>query len=204
MAHKTTLIGGAGYAEYRVLHRDNCILIFGDVPLSAMTVLTKLAPRNAVVDPIVASMAGANFAFGLRADLDLLKSLLAPSAVARTKQRFPNLQPELVEWLAIGERGMSSEAMFQHLTGARICNERDAKAHPYDTSDVARCRLLLAQCPMLLERFHLMRDLSPEWSRLVDAWPAICTAMDRESPLWREDKGSAPKAYELIQAAIGR
>lgn len=111
--------------------------------------------------------------------------------------------PEMVEWLANGERGISSDTMFTNLTGINAMR-RSSQSHPYDPADLRRCRLLLERCPILLLRLHMMRDVSKEWAGLIDQWEVICSSMDDESPKWRDARGSAPKTYELMRKATGR
>lgn len=59
--------------------------------------------------------------------------------------------------------------------------------------------------PELQPHFYRMREVSQQWSNLVDQWGAICATMDEEVPDWRDGRGGiAKKTYDLIQAAIGR
>lgn len=103
-----------------------------------------------------------------------------------------------VAWLANGERGVSSETIFQHLTGVKALR-RFEPGIPHDPADVRRCRLLLDDCPELAERFEEMRTCSPAWARFVDAWPEICKLMDTESPAWRTIPSLAPRTYALVK-----
>lgn len=203
MTYSASLEVAAGDCEYTIRHTGGgCVLIFGSVPAADFSTIAKLCPsRNAVMDPQAADMAGANFAFGLRADLDALKQRLSAGAMEREARRRPGLAPELTQWLATGQRGASSETIFQHLTGVET---RDGArlAHPHDPDDVKRCRLLLEACPLLQVEFHRMAGASPTWGRLVAAWPAICAAMDEESPRWREGVGKAPRTAHLISEAL--
>lgn len=196
----------AGPNEYTVRHQDGCTLIFGSVPLSEIASLIKRAPKKSMLEPTLARMAGANLAYGLRADLDALIEKMKPEALAREKSRRAGsgLSDAAIEWLAVGERGMSSETLFQHLTGRYVRGGTEAH-HPYDTDDVRRCRLMLEKCPEIAAKFAGARTLSPTWARLVDAWPAICTEMDRDAPNWRDaDRKIRPtkKTDQLISAAV--
>ncbi len=80
-----------------------------------------------------------------------------------------------IDWLRNGERGVSSEAIFQHMTGVPV--GAWSLWPPADTSDMRRCRLLLAAVPEFRERLHEMAEL-PRWKTLVDRWDEICALMD--------------------------
>lgn len=198
-----TITGGNQRVAYTVEHRGNCVLITGGVPAGAFHALTMLAPKKSVLDPDVARIYGANFAFGLRADLEVLRQAGSAAAEQRERQANPGLSEDAVRWLARGERGASSNTIFAHLT----CIDAlagDRKDHPYDPDDFRRCRLLLEQVPSLVPLFHRMASVSTEWSNLVEQWPAICDTMDTESPEWRKRRGAASNTYDLIQRAISR
>lgn len=204
MTMTTTLIGAHERTAYTVEHRGDCVLITGAVPPSAFTVLAKLAPEGSVLDPDVARIWGATFAFGLPDDLQELREAGEIVAMQRERKANPELSQAAVRWLASGERGVSSNTIFQWLTGIdALRGER--MGHPYDPTDFRRCRLLLEQVPELQPHFYRMREVSQQWSNLVDQWGAICATMDEEVPDWRDGRGGiAKKTYDLIQAAIGR
>lgn len=103
----------------------------------------------------------------------------------------------LLEWLANGERGISSNTIVQHLTGIKTLGTW-RKDIPYDPDDLRRCRLLLERVPALKERFHAMASCSADWERLVEKWDELCTLMDEESPFWRDGEGSAERTYEMM------
>jgi hypothetical protein len=105
--------------------------------------------------------------------------------------------PELMQWLLYGERGSSSEAMVAHITGTgKKVN------HPYDPSDLRRCRLLVEQVPSIRISLSKMASCSAVWSRIIEHWNELCELMDQEAPNWRQCKGSSPKTYELMRKLI--
>lgn len=208
----TITVGGSDFTEYRVRHQAGCILIFGDVPADAFITLAKLAHRRAVMCPDLARMAGATLAFGLRSDIDALTKELKPDVIAATKSRYDLLKvkvlsPAEIEWLAAGERGASSDALFQHLTEVDVLpHQRTTTHHPHDPADLRRCLLLLEKCPELAERFSQMRSVSKEWASLVDVWPKLRAEFESEAPNWRDPKSSwrATKTFNLMNLALGR
>jgi hypothetical protein len=102
-------------------------------------------------------------------------------------------------WLAQGERGSSSEAIVTTLTGVPISRRRSGTDIPYDPSDFRRCELLLRQVPLARFAFDAMRDVSPAWGRLVDAWDELVALGESEVPdafnSERTSNGSAPLMY---------
>lgn len=196
------------YTEYKVRHWAGCVLIFGDVPLSALQALTKLHPsRSAVMDPELARMAGANMAFGLPQENDALRASLAPAAMRAAQQRLGGrgLSPAAIAWVGGGERGQSSEAIFERLTGMRLGDEPNIE-HPHDPDDLRRCLLLLEACPELADKFDVeMPGVSPQWAALVAVWTALRLTLEREVPQWRaQTRGYTPQTYNLMKQALGR
>jgi hypothetical protein len=104
-----------------------------------------------------------------------------------------------VAWLAHGERGISSNTVFTHLTGIDALRDWHSDI-PYDPADLRRCRLLLESCPELAAAFPKMREVSPAWDALVERWDELCKLMDDESPNWRKPDRyeRAPKTYDLM------
>ena len=107
----------------------------------------------------------------------------------------------IIQWLANGERGISSNTMFTVLTGIDALNGWRYD-HPHDPDDLKRCRLLLERCPQLKNVFFEMEKVSKTWALLVSDWDNLCKTMDEECPEWRNGKGSAPKTYEMMKAIL--
>lgn len=205
MSGKTqAIIGAHERVAYTVEHRGNCVLIDGPVPASAFPILSKLVPEDSVMDTDAARVLGVTFAFGPEGELTALREAHANAAASRSKRLHPNISPQAAEWLANGERGTSSNAIFSHLTGIDATGFHGFDT-PYDPADFRRCRLLLERVPELVPLLPAMRSVSPAWSCLVDEWDKISETMDAEAPDWRIRKGqSAPATYQLIKRAIGR
>ena len=196
-------------ARYTIEHRGNCVLIDGLVPAGAFKALTHLVPESSVMDPDVARMFGVTFAMGPAAELQTLRDSRTEQEVLAQRALRPNLSPGAQRWLAAGERGMSSEALFTRLSGVNCTSDAsDGVArvdHPYDPADFRRCRLMLEACPELEARLNDAAGMSKEWAALIQAWGTLCDTLDAECPGWRNPyAGSAPKTYSLIKRAIGR
>lgn len=111
-----------------------------------------------------------------------------------------NLSDEMVRWLASGERGVSSNTIFTHLTAVNAMGRWPHMSHPLDPDDLTRCVKLLEMCPELRIAFPQMVDLSPQWAALVSCWDELVSILDREVQGWRSGKrGSAPKTYAKMK-----
>ena len=99
-------------------------------------------------------------------------------------------------WLAFGERGLSSDAIVSTLTGTRV-GRRTTTDYPFDPSDFRRCVLLLEAVPVARFAFPAMREVSPVWARLVDAWDELEALAVSEVPDWPHPKWNqtAPLLY---------
>lgn len=62
-------IGAHERMAFTVEYRDNCILVTGPVPLSAMGALAQMVPEGSVIDNELGRSLGATFALGLPEDL---------------------------------------------------------------------------------------------------------------------------------------
>ena len=204
------MAGGHERIAYTIEHRGQCILITGEVPMSAFGTLTMLAPKNAVMDPDAARMLGVTFAMGPADELASLKAARAEAELHFAETMFPQLSVGAQKWLATGERGASSEALFSRLTGVNSTRgHRDGVAktnHPYNPEDFRRCRLMLEACPELAAKLNDAAGMSPEWKDLIYLWSDICATMDDEVPDWRDPwhHGYAPNTHSIIKRAIGR
>lgn len=112
-----------------------------------------------------------------------------------------------IEWLASGERGVSSNTIFQHLTGllatGGLLSHRGG--HPHDPADLRRCMLLLERCPELASRIDEMCFVSPEWNALASNWKQITEAFIAEAEPqggWRNGNWRCPVTYRLMRTLI--
>jgi len=109
----------------------------------------------------------------------------------------------LIEWLACGERGLSSNTMVTHLIGINaMAGWTGGMCYPHDPDDLGRCRKLVEQVPEIREKFEDMSSCSPEWAGLVASWEELCSLMDSEAPDWWYGKGRAPETYRRMQEII--
>lgn len=81
-----------------------------------------------------------------------------------------DIQRRAVEWMARGDKGSSSEAIWTVMMGAR---PKSRFCYPSDTDDFGRCHRLLSCIPEWRERITEMRDVGPQWAALASAWPEL-------------------------------
>ena len=94
------------------------------------------------------------------------------------RSKLVRFSPGAIEWLRSGRRGISSEAIFEAMTGVPVGGHR--LTHPLDPSDLGRCRELLAAVPEFQRRLDEMREVSPQWRALVGHWDELCALQDEE------------------------
>ncbi len=185
----------------RIEVRDGCTLIFGQVPITALSEILLKQPQNSVLSPDLARMAKASLAFGNKRAVASLMEALKPQVRARAAEKNGRfLSESAIEWLALGKQVPSSIAIFVQLLMPHFPGATTSISHPHDPFDLRSCRLLLEQVPSTQKDFVNMRTVSPQWAALVDAWPGLCICMDEENPQWRTvDGGRSPNTYKMMQ-----
>lgn len=103
-------------------------------------------------------------------------------------------------WLRNGERGISSETIFEVLTGHCILSSRWGQSTPQDPSDFYRCWKLLVAIPEFKERIKEVGEKIPHWKPIADNWSELEAIFIEE--LDRED-GTAPKLYKRLHELNG-
>jgi len=88
-------------------------------------------------------------------------------------------------WIANGERGLSSETMWNCLIG----NLDYPIHHPYDPDDFGRCHKLLQTIPEWKNELYRLCKLSAEWNNLVINW-------DKLTEMYEKNVGENCKHYK--------
>ena len=109
-----------------------------------------------------------------------------------------SIDAKVLDWMAAGDTGISSETMAAHLTGRR----RSWPSYPHDPADLGRCLRLLEAVPELRARLPQMATLSPEWAALVARWDEVEASMLDEVGIRWEKARSAPATYALMRSII--
>jgi hypothetical protein len=108
------------------------------------------------------------------------------------------VQQKVLKWLMKGENvGNSSKAMAAAATG-----HIGKPSHPYDPADFNRCLVLCHQVPEVKDNFHLIKEISPTWSKLIDRWDEVEKCFIDEAGFNWSKSGSAPKTYKLLKSII--
>lgn len=103
------------------------------------------------------------------------------------------------KWLLDGQVGMSSRAIYCHMTG----NDDKRWSYPSDPDDLNRCLLLLDLIPEWKGRMGEMAARGSAWAGLAVRWEELtATFLDEVGLGWSKAK-SAPKTYALMKQLIG-
>ena len=105
-------------------------------------------------------------------------------------------------WLAIRERGLSSEAIALTTLGLEPTGYR--ASWPLDPADLRRCLLLLEAVTETREKGLLvLAKRCPRWAALVEVWDRLSETLRSEIGESLPQRGSAPRTYALMKEALG-
>lgn len=108
-------------------------------------------------------------------------------------------QSAVIDWLATGSKGRSSECMAMWLAFGKRANDG---AHPHDPDDLDRCLRLLCVATGLRRLLPKMAEVSPYWKALVERWDEIEQShLDEAGLAWSKGR-SAPKTYALMRSIL--
>ncbi len=108
------------------------------------------------------------------------------------------IQSKVLNWIATGRVGMSSQAMAM-----AACGMPSDGSYPHDPDDLNRCLLMLKAVPEVRKHFDKIAALGVVWGRLIARWDEIEASFLEEVGLnWKKAK-SAPKTYALMKEVIG-
>ena len=82
------------------------------------------------------------------------------------------IKDKILNWLANGETGISSEAMAFKMAGV---NQKAwcGGTHPSDGDDFKRCMKLVNEVPEIRTRLEEMCSVSKCWKALIDNWESV-------------------------------
>lgn len=190
-------VRGPGHDGFTVKVLHGCRLVFGAVPLSEFAMMNHGFSDKAIVAIDLANCIGAALVIGEPDDIEYLRALDLPVSERRHEDYLAAQARGLVDvamWLRLGERGSSSEAMCKRIFGLPAVA---GTGHPHDPDDLARC-LKFVEATDSADKVALMRDVSPQWSRLVDVWERLVESLRREM----QEGTTAPETYALLQQAL--
>ena len=104
-------------------------------------------------------------------------------------------------WLAVGERGLSSEAIALTTMGLEPTGFR--ASWPLDPADLRRCLLLLEAVPETRKNgLMALAERCPRWAALVEVWDRLSETLRSEIGETLPQRGSAPRTYALMKEAL--
>lgn len=110
-------------------------------------------------------------------------------------------QKNVLEWLANGDTGGSSETMAFWIAFDVLKNGGDN--YPHDPDDFNRCLGLLDAAPDMRSHLHKMAGLSEQWAALVARWDEVESQFLSECGLNWSKSYSAHKTYALMLEVYG-
>lgn len=106
-----------------------------------------------------------------------------------------SIERKVLEWLANGETGVSSETMAMAACGIK----RGWSSHPYDPADFNRCLMLIKAVPEIKYHMDKIAKISATWGKLVDHWDEVEECFINEVGLDWCNGRRAPKTYNLMK-----
>ena len=103
-------------------------------------------------------------------------------------------------WLLNGRVGLSSKAIYYHMTG-RV--PEDGYNYPRDPGDLNRCLMLLDLIPEWASRMPEMAAHSKQWAALALNWSEITGCFFKEVGLNWSHGQRAPETYALMKKVMG-
>jgi hypothetical protein len=100
---------------------------------------------------------------------------------------------KLVDWPSCDDTGISSRAIYAHMTGRRPQSSTFGN-HPHDPSDFGRCYRLLQLAPEWVPRMVEMAQYTQVWARLAEVWPELTRLYEEELPA-----GTCPRLYARMK-----
>lgn len=110
------------------------------------------------------------------------------------------MKKAFIQWLANGERGISSNTIATRLSGIDCMPKNWRKDHPHDPADFLRCEKLLDAVPEFRDRLSEMQAESPVWKALYLRWDDIKETI--ECDLEATDGKRVTNAYVLMKDII--
>jgi len=102
----------------------------------------------------------------------------------------------IINWLANGERGMSSEVMAFAALGKE---SKNGAFSPLDPSDLNRCIKLVKDAPEVKDAFLKISGLSDKWKIVIDNWDRLVESFVNEVGYDWCLKQRAPNTYKLMK-----
>ncbi len=185
--------------DFTVKMLHGCRIVFGEIPVSALGMLTHGFSAKALMAIDIADRIGATLVIGEPEDLDKLREADLPLSAKRQADAVAAEKANLLlvaSWLREGNRGASSNAMCKRIFGIPESARDD---HPHDPSDLLRC-LQFLDATHSHDQLPLMADVSSAWALLVPNWAFLADTLRTEAKYGT----SAPKTLAEMRAILSK
>ncbi len=204
---------GAGTDDlgYTITMTCGCRVVSGQVPLRDISTLCHGFSKKALMAIDLAALMGVAFVIGEPKDIERMRANRASLPISESRQhdaevaKVCGLPQGLANWLRVGERGASSEALCQSIFGVPGGARRTD--HPHDPDDLRRCIAFLKATDIVgADAFcGKVAALSEQWAALMSRWEELldCYAGELQTPVPSNQHRMMPKTYALMQEIIG-
>jgi uncharacterized protein YdcH (DUF465 family) len=83
------------------------------------------------------------------------------------------LDERMIKWIREGDRGISSETIFEVLANHPLLLERYDFSTPSDASDFYRCFELIRAIPEWKDRLSEVSKKHPHWKLIIEHWQEL-------------------------------
>lgn len=178
------IMGGhiSSEGSYRVESKYGCRIIWGSVPVTDLLKLMEGENEELLVATDIASKIGASFVIGRKDNLEAMRNdhqlPVSPKRLAEAEKALRDGWPmSFSDWLTDGDRGRSSDAIAQRVTGIGDIHGKPNISHPYDACDFKRCLAVIEALTgdKISEGDILtkMITVSPEWRAIIWSWASL-------------------------------
>lgn len=138
-----------------------------------------------------------------QACVDALEAAGCPLGYDTSIDPSQTLEQRAQNWIINGEVGMSSKAIWAHMTGTP--DKEDGYSPPWDPADLNRCLLLLDLIPEWKPRMSEMAAHCVRWAGLSAKWDEIVECfLDEVGLNWSKGRDlRAVKTYAMMKFAMG-
>lgn len=112
-------------------------------------------------------------------------------------------QQELHKWIFTSHDNHRPAAeMLREVFGQR--DSDDCVDYPLDIDHLAECILLAEKVSLVAHNLEKVSKIDERWSRIITAWPQLCSLLEEEAPAWRRSIGTirAPRTLALLRSCL--
>jgi hypothetical protein len=112
-------------------------------------------------------------------------------------------QQELMTWIFTSyDKNRLAAKMLRAVFGQH--DSDDCADYPLDVNDLAECILLTQKISLVADTLEKVSRIDERWSRIITAWPQLCSLLEQEAPAWRRSIGTirAPRTLALLRSCL--